>query len=143
MALFKSKDDKSSKKDKPVPSIEPKAPAEIKTIQTFPRDMPTNYQIPKVDSLENSIDRFPAQTREISSSKKSLDEPFFVRIDKFKESKENLQNISERLKEIEKIMETFEEVKRREDEELREFKEQTKEIKDFLLQIDQNIFNKL
>ena len=138
MALFKSKD------DKPVPAIEPKEPAEIKTMQSFPKEMPSNYQIPKMEMAENEIERFPAQTREVTANKRNLeDEPFFVRIDKFKESKENLENISERLKEIEKIMETFEEVKRREDDELREFKEQTREIKDFLLQIDQNIFNKL
>lgn len=143
MTLFKSKEDKPKKADKPVPSIEPKTPAEIKTVQTFPSEMPSNFQIPKISEVEDIPEKFPAQTREITSPRKDLDEPFFVRIDKFKESKENLNNISSRLEEVEKIMATFEEVKKREDEEIREFKEQTREIKDFLLKIDQNIFNKL
>lgn len=138
MGLFKSKEEEK------IPSIEPKAPVELKTVQTFPTELPTNY-IQKNDTPEKPkpIEKFPPQTREINTPRGGLDEPFFVRIDKFKTSKENLDKISERITEIDRIIDSFEQIKKKEDIEVEDLKEQTKEIKEFLVEIDQNMFNKL
>lgn len=69
--------------------------------------------------------------------------PFFVRIDKFNDARDNLKMIAKRLREMDRVLEKIHEVKVKEDEELAAWKEEMKLIRENLAKIDEDVFNKL
>ena len=70
-------------------------------------------------------------------------EPFFVRMDKFQDTRKNLSEVVIRLKDMERILEKITEAKAKEDAELASWKEETRKIKSYLSTIEQSLFNKI
>ncbi|MFA5484692.1 MAG: hypothetical protein WC260_00340 [Candidatus Pacearchaeota archaeon] len=154
MALFKEKKTKiEQKKDNlNIPPIQPKQiqPIQVETnnpfnIQTIkPAQVNPEYNPFSNPLKEESPERkIPTTTRELSPAQQKEDHPFFVRIDKFNESKEQFEKINKRLDELEEILKTLEEVKEKEEKELESWKENSKQIREFLIQIDKEIFGRL
>lgn len=143
------------KKKESVPPISPKLPSlEINTPQpAFPQGFNSEVKMPSLNSitLNEPVEvkqpevkqTFPSALREVNHGKEEGDEPFFVRIDKFNDSKQNFEKISSKVKELEHILNVLEQVKEKEEKELEMWKSQTNEIKDFLIQIDKDLFSKL
>jgi len=71
------------------------------------------------------------------------EQPFFVRIDKFKETRENFEEIHVKIHEMEQILENLEYTKEQEDRELEEWKNDINEMKSLLSDIDKEIFSKI
>lgn len=100
-----------------------------------------------IESVDNTFEN-TGVTRELQASSPNFavakkSEPFFVRIDKFQDTKKNLTEIGRRLKDIETILGKINEAKAREDEEISSWKEEMKNIRSFLSTIDQSLFNKV
>jgi len=93
--------------------------------------------------INNSIKDFPSTIQESISAPIASKEPFFVRIDKFNDAKNNLQSIGKKLKDMGKILEKIEETKIKEDQELEEWKSDINGIREYLSKVDEDIFNKI
>lgn len=78
-----------------------------------------------------------------SSINAKLDEPVFVRIDKFNGAKDDIQTISKKLKDMDKILEKISEVREKEENEINGWKDNIKEISEYLSRIDRDVFNKI
>jgi adenylosuccinate synthase len=154
MALFKEKEIKQDKKKNAfeVPPIQPRQTQPIQNennnqfnIQTIktPQINPNYNPFSNPIKEESPEKRIPTTTTELSPTQQKEDHPFFVRIDKFNESKEQFEKINQRLNELEEIIKTLEEIKEKEERELNNWKEDSKQIKDFLVQIDKEIFGRL
>jgi len=107
---------------------------------------PIEHEV-SIESVDNTIENIGV-TRELQASSPNFavakkSEPFFVRIDKFQDTKKNLAEIGKRLKEMETVLGKINETKIREDEEIASWKEEMKNIRSFLSTIDQNLFNKV
>ncbi|MEM4181777.1 MAG: hypothetical protein QXX68_01325 [Candidatus Pacearchaeota archaeon] len=109
-------------------------------------------QLPPLQSAQPQMQISPVQSdlpeKELSTTIRELEgtpdkAPFFVRIDKFNDARENLRMIAKRLKEMDRVLEKIQEVKVREDEELAAWKEEMKSIRENLAKIDEDVFNKL
>jgi hypothetical protein len=74
---------------------------------------------------------------------KKINEPIYVRIDKFKFALDGFKNIKEKVIEIEKYLQEIKEQKRREDEELGAWENEIEAIKLRIEAIDNKIFSKL
>jgi hypothetical protein len=107
-------------------------------------EIPTAPSMPMIPSQPiTSVVSFPASMQETSNISEKSKEPFFVRLDKFNDAKDNLQSISKRLKEMDRMFDKISETKAKEDEELASCKDDIKGIRDYLAQVDSDIFNKL
>ena len=87
------------------------------------------------DEIEKPI------TREDTGNMKT--EPVFVRIDKYKQSLEEFQEIKSKILEIETLLNDIKELKSREDTELQDWEQEIQEAKAKLDHIDQTIFEKV
>ncbi len=94
--------------------------------------------------LTPSISSMPSrpQQREQQSFTK-LNEPVFVRIDKFQESQKHFEEIKRTTKEIEMVLRKIKDTKDKEEREINAWTEDLERIKSRLSDIDANIFNKL
>ena len=100
----------------------------------------------EIDQLEPEIikeikiqrpKQFVREPQEISN------EPIFVRIDKYQESKENLQEVKRKILEIESLLRDIRDIKSREDSQLHEWDSDIQEAKAKLDKIDKIIFQKM
>lgn len=66
--------------------------------------------------------------------------PVFVRIDKFREARESLDNIKERLGEIDELLRTIKEVKAKEDQELTSWEREIETIKSKISEVNTRVF---
>lgn len=133
---------KEEKKDS-APSL-PSIPSIEKEISFKEKSETERYTLPQKNIIEDNLSseqKFPTTLKEFGESKDKA--PFFVRIDKFNDARENLRMVSKRLKEMDKVLEKIQEVKMREDEELAAWKEEMKLIRENLTKIDEDIFSKL
>jgi len=101
---------------------------------------------PPISQNQVQLGSFPE--REIPSVLKELEgtpdkAPFFVRIDKFNEFRDNLRLITKRLKEMDHVLEKIHEIDLKEGEEIAAWKEEMKKIRENLAKIDEDIFNKI
>ena len=120
----------------PRPTIAPQAPISQPTIIEHPKVAP--HSLPRDD--------IPSVTMELNHRNESnitSEQPFFVRIDKFSETKENFHRINEKMKEMEKILNSLEATKNEEEKELDLWKQDMDEMKSLLRNIDKEIFNKI
>jgi len=132
----------------PHPSIAPQTP-----IQPPHPELPhpsiapqTIMNQPKIMPQPLSTNKIPSVTTELSPKEDTTimpEQPFFVRIDKFSETKENFHRINQKMKEMEKILDSLESTKNEEDRELNLWKEDMNEMKSLLRNIDKEIFNKI
>jgi hypothetical protein len=109
------------------------------TQPNFPQNNQKNY---------NFIQKIPEITKETSiqkqqNSQTSEEEPFFVRIDKFTQTKENFDNINMKVQEMEQIIKNLDRIKEEEEKELDLYKEEIEEMKKYLNEIDKEIFSKI
>ncbi|MBS3079737.1 hypothetical protein J4218_06460 [Candidatus Pacearchaeota archaeon] len=100
-----------------------------------------------VESVDNTLENIGV-TKELQSSSPNFEvakksEPFFVRMDKFQDTRKNLSEVVIRLKDMERILEKITEAKAKEDAELASWKEETRKIKSYLSTIEQSLFNKI
>ncbi|MCX6748266.1 MAG: hypothetical protein NT076_01555 [Candidatus Pacearchaeota archaeon] len=84
-----------------------------------------------------SIKQFTREPRETSL------EPIFVRIDRYQESKENLQEVKRKILEIESLLRDIKDIKSREDSQLQEWDSDIQEAKAKLDKIDKIMFQKM
>lgn len=158
MALFKEKNSKP-KKNSEVPPIPPKPMPHINNQQqnknenkptpfnpeSIKRPEPQPNQNPFSNPIKEELPekKIPTTTVELSPSQQKSEQPFFVRIDKFNETKEQFNQINKKIDELENIIKTLEDIKEKEEKELETWKEDSKQIKEFLTQIDKEIFGRL
>jgi len=139
----------------PMP-IAPQATMPIAPQPTMPQPTmpiaPQPHSIPHPELPQPSIAPQPITsktqsiTRELELKENTTivpEQPFFVRIDKFSETKENFQMINEKIKEMEKVLRSLESTKQEEERELEIWKQDMSEMKSLLISIDKEIFNKL
>ncbi len=79
----------------------------------------------------------------MSSQEKKINEPVYIRIDKFKFALDSFHSIKEKINEVEKYLSEIKEQKRREDEELKEWENEIEAIKLRIEGIDNKIFSKV
>jgi len=86
----------------------------------------------------------PAITQEFSSGEGDKGaEPFFVRIDRFNDARNRFNEISSQLKDMERILMKFQETQEKEKEEIEDWKKDIVDIKDYLSEVDKDVFNKI
>jgi len=95
---------------------------------------------PPLPMTEKSQSRPLMQT---SAQERSINEPVYIRIDKFKFALESFQTIKEKINEVEKYLQEVKEQKKREDEELKEWENEIEAIKLRIEGIDNKIFSKV
>ena len=76
-------------------------------------------------------------------AKRPVNEPVFVRIDKFQESKKSFDDIRKKLKNIEQVLGKIKDIKLKEDQEVALWTEDLEKLKIRLDEIDTDIFNKI
>ncbi len=81
----------------------------------------------------------PNQNQGVSQS---IQDPIFVRIDKYQNAKKELQEINKNIKSVEAVLNKLSEIKTREDKEVGQISESLSSIKTRLTTIDSNVFKK-
>ncbi len=104
-----------------LPSITSKAPA-LPPIPTVPK------------KIEKTPPTLPAQ---------NLNEPIFVRIDKFQASQKNFTQIKDKLEKIETVLKKIEDVRAKEEAELKGWTEDITKIKIQIAEVDTEIFDQI
>lgn len=93
------------------------------------------YPVPKKITHEfNSTDEFPRRRES---------EPIFVRMDKFQEGLNSLENAKKQIFEIEKLMKNIREIKDAEEKELEFWERQIQIAKSQIDKVDKSVFSKL
>src|SRR3989344_2892463 len=87
-----------------------------------------------------SVKNVPTQSK---YEEQNLNEPIFVRLDKFQDAQKNLENIKDKIAEIESTIKSIKDVKSKEDEEISKWIEDTENLKSLLAEIDEDIFGKI
>ncbi len=86
----------------------------------------------------------PSQIKQFTREPRdSSTEPIFVRIDKYQESKENLQEVKRKILEIESLLRDIKDIKAREDSQLHGWDSDIQEAKAKLDKIDKIMFQKM
>jgi len=70
-------------------------------------------------------------------------EPIFVRIDKFQDAKESLNDIQGKTKEMKEILRKINDVRRQEEEELNGWDQELEKLKGMLAEVESEIFNQI
>ena len=104
--------------------------------EEFPSYKPTVDE----DTVPEIPIRRPPLLKEESSSELDRRMPLFIKINKYKSVKNNLNEIRNHLREAEKVLSKLEEMKREEDEELSLWRHNLDEIKEKLMMIDERLF---
>lgn len=100
--------------------------------QTPTRVMPNQPQIPSAQEItQPSRKSFP------------VERPIFVKINKFRESVESLNEIKKKLKEASTILQKLKEIRAKEDEELASWEKDLEEMKTKIDSIDKKLFSKI
>lgn len=129
----------------PIPPTPPKTP----TPQTSTPPVPTPEPHPAitVSTPTMSQEKMPTITTELNVKPETRtagqNQPFFVRIDKFNETKENFEKVNQKIQEMEKVLQSLEMTQNEEKREIEAWKEDVTEMKSYLTQIDKEIFNKI
>ena len=93
--------------------------------------------------------RFPVPPKTLKNQEKEAEpgenkeNPIFIRVDKFQESKKEFIDIQRNVKDIEKALRKLKDIKSKEDVEISAWTADIEKIKSKLSEIDSNIFNKL
>lgn len=135
----------------PTQPVEQSQPKALPPVNYTPQQMPTQMQppIPKQEqsnTTQNNLNQTasPSITTELSMGEThKMDQPFFVRIDKFNETMENFKRIFEQVQNIERIVESLELTKEEEEREIEEWKKDIEDMKKNLNKIDNEIFSKI
>ena len=93
--------------------------------------MPTNAP-PKIPSYQGEAAR---------RFRMPMEKPIFIKIDKFKESIENLNSIKDRLRNSSSLLRKIKEIRQREDAELAEWEKNLEKLKEKLEDIDKKLFS--
>ena len=76
-------------------------------------------------------------------SEERIKEPIFVKIDNFKSSLANFENIKKKLKEIEALLQKIRKTRTEEEAELSAWEEEIKNIRERVADIDKRLFNRI
>lgn len=87
----------------------------------------------------------PIQTRQtpVVQTRTQIDEPIFVRIDKFEDSLKIFEKIKHKIHEIENLLKETKEIKEKEKEELDSWQEEIQKLKTQIEKVDSDIFSKV
>ena len=112
--------------------------------EQFPRDsrtMEMQEWSPKQSAMfpEEKIQRIPPMQQEFQSTKESK-RPIFIKLEKFKESKESLIKISEKLDQMDELLKMIKDIKSKEDAEITEWEKDIENIKARISFINKEIF---
>ena len=132
MALFQNEKKTIAEMPPIAPKIKPSAPPITAVVSANPT-LPTPFEKEETRAI----------TKEINPRTPQKDEPFFVRIDKFNQAKDNFEDISRKLNDLERLLTKMDELKAKENSEIDKFKKDTQEIKQTLTEVDKEIFSKL
>jgi hypothetical protein len=126
----------TSIREEKMPSIADRRSAELPPIPTVSKEIPRQ---PKLDvetpvSMSQQMQQMP---------KSSLNEPIFIRLDKFQASQKSLESIKEKIAKVEITLKKIEEVKVKEDAELKGWLEDINQVKSKIAEIDNDIFNQI
>lgn len=105
--------------------------------RSITQEIDSSEEIPSIPEPRIKIKQFVHESREQST------EPIFVRIDKYQESKENLQEVKRKILEIESLLRDIKDIKSREDSQLHEWDSDIQEAKAKLDKIDRVMFQKM
>jgi hypothetical protein len=111
-------------------------------IEKTNQEIGKNLHFPSLKDSERKIKEFSEEFEDIEKEI-NQNKPLFIRIDKFKESVNNLKEIKNQILEIEKMLKEIKQIKKEEEEELEDWEEKLKTIKIKLEGIDKNLFSKL
>lgn len=125
-------------KSKEKPETLPKLP---ETEEKMTKEIEENE---KIDYLQSKKIEIPKIQENIPQKKiQTNSEPLFIRIDKYKDSIENLEEAKRKVLEIEEVLRNIREVRTREEAELTRWENEIKEAKSRLDNIDRTIFQNL
>ncbi|MAG20245.1 hypothetical protein CL618_02325 [archaeon] len=118
------------KREKKLPELPPLPQLEEPEFPKYESRAP----LPKLPKLP------PLRTQPQMRESRNLDEPVFVKIDKYKNAVSSLSDIQSKVKEAEAAMKKLNELKELEDREMTHWHETVESIKDKLLSIDKKLF---
>ncbi len=141
MGIFKKKEKKEDKDKLPelpkmeFPSYEPQINKIDKQEDSEEEEeIPKNYKpvMKRPVSYESSMPRRRAEVEE--------GKPLFIKIEKYKEAINDLENIKKRIREAEDILSELERIKQEEDKEIENWRIEVNKIKDRLMDVDRKLF---
>jgi hypothetical protein len=97
---------------------------------------------PPVKESVPSLPKTPSPIKDLKSEH-NINEPIFVRIDKFQSSQKNFETIKDKVREIEAVLRKIKDIKSQEEEELKGWSEDIEKLKSRLTEIDNEIFNQI
>lgn len=147
---------KSAVSEMPVPT----APhPEIPAVSEMPKPtdsmnssekMPSIADLPPIPTMPKSSEQPKPNTPILDGPnlqtlqpKPSLNEPIFVRLDKFQTSQKHLDSIKEKIAKVEITLKKIEEIKTKEEAELRGWMEDINQVKMKISEIDKDIFDQI
>lgn len=103
--------------------------------------------LPSIPTISKEIEPQPIvsapQSIVPTSQRSTLNEPIFVRIDKFQSSQKNMEQIKEKIEKIETVLKKIEDVRSKEEVELKSWTEDIGKIKSRLAEVDADIFDQI
>lgn len=108
--------------------------------KNIPRTKPEEYNRLTESCMTKEVEEKPPRQEKRT---KEREEDLFIKLDKFEESVESLNEIKSKIAELESFLKTIKEIKAREEKDLGEWESQIKEIKNKLGRIDDKLFSKI
>lgn len=103
-------------------------------------------ELPPIPTIPRMVDQprisMPTNPTPISP-KPSINEPIFIRLDKFQTSQKNLETIKEKIAKVEVVLKKIEDTKAKEEAELKAWMEDINQVKAKIAEIDQDIFDQI
>ncbi len=139
MAIFKKKEKKEDSHKLPeLPKMEfPSYEPQIETIENKKNDFkPSRYKIEE-EPEERGYERemIPRRKMDVVG-----DKPLFIKMDKYKDAINDIENIKKRIREAEGILGELERIKAEEDKEIESWKVEIERIKNKLMDVDRKLF---
>ena len=99
-------------------------------------------ELPFRNEIKNKTREIPDEYKPVLKRAKET-EPIFVRIDKFEESADSIEEIKIQITEMEKILGDIRQVKDKEEKEIQAWEDEIRKIKRQIEEINQNVFSKV
>lgn len=113
--------------------------------QSIPQT-PSIADLPPIPTVPQKIEQPKLATpmpQNPTQPKPSINEPIFVRLDKFQTSQKNLETIKEKVAKVEIVLKKIEDTKTKEEAELKAWMEDINQVKAKIAEIDKDIFDQI
>lgn len=90
--------------------------------------------VPKMSEMQEGVRKMPMRSAPAEGR------AIFVKIDKYEDALEKINEIREKLDEAENLLQNISELRQKEEEELNSWQKEIEEIKNMLMTVDQDIF---